>query len=79
MIYEIHEVSPNIKNYKFEEDDVLVFDDGLYSQYYYRDIIENLPGTKYLAISSTLINSYNFRLNISADRNLAMWIYKEFR
>lgn len=75
MIFELHEVNENIltkmsSNVKI--DDILVFDDGLYSQYYYIKEILKIRCKKYFAISTDLICDSNEEQFWDVNRNLAM-------
>lgn len=79
MIYEIHEITQeNIKRISSaNSDDILVFDDGLFSQYYYFNKIKHLQSTKYFAISANLVLDYKTEQKWDINRNKAMWFYKE--
>lgn len=82
MIFEIHEVNDNILtkiSSSVKIDDILVFDDGLYSQYYYMKEILNIKCKKYFAISTNLISNIDEEQTWNINRNLAMWLYKEKR
>lgn len=75
MIYEIHEIDNRFKEYEFSDDDILVFDDALYSQYKFFDLIQNVNCIKYFAVSPYLLNIDEIQeLN---NRNIAMWKFKE--
>lgn len=51
----IHEIKPDIFNLKLE-DYILTFDDGLYSQYYYRKEFQAIPTQKIYFISSGIVS-----------------------
>lgn len=81
MLYEIHEVTEeNITRISStKNDDILVFDDGLFSQYYYFDKIKKINNVKYFAISANLVLDYQSNQLADINRNKAMWLYKEQR
>lgn len=60
----IHEITSDLLNFQFNESDVLTFDDGLYSIYYYKDYFKNLPNKKIIFLFPAAINQNKKRNKI---------------
>lgn len=74
MIYELHEVNKlNITKMSsiIKSDDILVLDDGLFSQFYFLNELIKIDCIKYFAISCDLISEDILQIN-NINRNKAM-------
>lgn len=63
--YMIHHVCDTIYKYNFLDSDILTFDDGLYSIYYFKNELKKITNEKIIFITPKLVNFKN-----SSNRNL---------